>query len=865
MDITLESVFLKLVNMSIAASWLILVVILLRFLLKNMPKSIRCILWGFVAIRLLCPFSFKSALSLIPSTETLPREFLYAAAPQVNTGIPALNSAINPVVAESLAPAELTSVNPTQILSFIFACIWIIGMVVMVLYAVFSYFRIRRKVQVSIEISSNLYLCDYIDTPFILGIINPKIYLPSSMEQQNIDHVLAHEQAHLARRDHWWKPLGFLLLTVYWFNPLMWIAYILLCRDIELACDEKVVSTLSNEDKKAYSSALLSCSVSRHIIAACPLAFGELGVKNRIKSVLNYKKPAFWAIIIAVIVCIAVAVCFLTDPVEDQNEIAWDPFASVYYFVDEIIYDTSGPFTVETAPIYHLESDRSLNIWEDKSSDNWLHPGEFKEIHLTEDNFDLAFESGFEDAARIRINNIGAFKLSVNGGTRPVIYYLLVQRNGELYLTYGNLSDNEAQYTILQMFSLTNTDILRLDRLAGGNYVTGECIYFHPASSAHPSGQGDYNFTVTGDGIVLCQGKFGELFSVSDLNWGWTDECPLSSEQLLAFYEFHDILSEEDPILDSGCRYQVLNEEYFLVERNGSIYLVNWRPKSGDALGYIWSIFEVVSVSGDVAASSDEVTGKIVDEENVRIRRDLGQLEERIQPTEVPMITSRPELAFPGLSPYQSIISEEIYEVTRDGAFLEYRTTYTSPTIMLEIGLISTDDGTEYSNEARDGSAQGVIEDIPIGNYQLYVKNIGCINDYEPVNVEGGAVVCDLVGGEEVKEILQPGQTLHDLTTGDLQFPVSEAEQYVFWTNSTKIAVTVESEQDFNGTVYLGITDVPGESFLQFPANTADRTCTFSHLTAAIYYTLSFENLDGCIVTVSEDPYPSWVPDWLKW
>ena len=311
----MEAVFLKLVNMSLTASWLVLAVLLLRLVLKDAPKYIRVLLWGIVGLRLVFPFSLESMFSLIPSAEPLPQEFLYAATPQVNTGIPAINSAINPIIAESLTPTTMAnSANPTQIWSFILSQVWILGVVLMLGYAMVSFLLVRRKVAASIKIGQNLRICDHLDSPFILGIFRPVIYLPSELDQKTADLVLAHEYAHLKRRDHWWKPLGFALLCVYWFNPVMWLAYILLCRDIELACDEKVIRELGTDEKKAYSAALLHCSVPRKLIAACPLAFGEVGVKDRIKSVLNYKKPAFWIILIAVIVCIVFAVCFLTDP-----------------------------------------------------------------------------------------------------------------------------------------------------------------------------------------------------------------------------------------------------------------------------------------------------------------------------------------------------------------------------------------------------------------------------------------------------------------------------------------------------------------------------------------------------------------------
>lgn len=310
----MESVFLKLLNMSITASWLVLAVLLLRLLLKKAPKYINCILWAFVAVRLIFPFSIESVLSLIPSSEPLPEKIIYTAHPTVNSGIPIVDNAINPVISQSLAPQPLTSINPTQVISFIASWVWVIGMAVMAVYTFVTYLRIRFKVREAVILRDNIYLCDSISTPFILGIVRPKVYLPSSIDETEAAHVISHERSHLKRRDHWWKPLGFLLLSVYWFNPVMWLAYILLCRDIELACDERVIRDMDIEDKKAYTHALLNCSIPRRMIAACPLAFGEVGVKSRVKNALSYKKPAFWIIIAALVICAITAVCFLTNP-----------------------------------------------------------------------------------------------------------------------------------------------------------------------------------------------------------------------------------------------------------------------------------------------------------------------------------------------------------------------------------------------------------------------------------------------------------------------------------------------------------------------------------------------------------------------
>ena len=316
----MSGIFLKLLNLSISASWLVLVVLALRLVLKRAPKWVNVLLWGMVALRLMLPFSIESALSLIPSAETLSPEVVrFDPAPTITSGVTIIDNAVNPSLSESFAAAPLASVNPLYVWTYLAGWVWLIGLAAMLLYALVSYLRLRRRVSASIRLWENIYVCDEVPSPFILGIVRPRIYLPSALDEAQRGSVLSHERAHLARRDHWWKPLGFALLAVYWFNPLLWLAYTLLCRDIELACDERVLRGMDAGQVKAYSSALLACSVPRRMIAACPLAFGEVGVGVRVKNALRYKKPAFWAVAASVIVCIVVAVCFLTNPRTDTD------------------------------------------------------------------------------------------------------------------------------------------------------------------------------------------------------------------------------------------------------------------------------------------------------------------------------------------------------------------------------------------------------------------------------------------------------------------------------------------------------------------------------------------------------------------
>ncbi len=342
----MEAVFIKLLNMSIAASWLILAVVLLRAILNKAPKAIRRILWALVGIRLVLPFSPESFLSLIPSAETISPDILYTGTPKIHSGVSAFNTYVNPVVSDSLTPAAGAGINPLQIVASIASVVWIAGMAVLLLYAAVSYIRLRRKVAEAVPLRDNLWQSEVVVSPFVLGFFRPRIYLPFGIDEETMAYVVAHENEHINRYDHWIKPIGFLLLVIHWFNPLIWLAYILLCRDIELACDEHVVKRMSADDKKAYLKALLTCSVDRRSIASCPLAFGEVGVKQRIKNVLNYKKPAFWIIIVALASCVVVAVCFLTNPktAEDPAKVVGEYDAS----------SLGGAFVTSGNPAYKI-------------------------------------------------------------------------------------------------------------------------------------------------------------------------------------------------------------------------------------------------------------------------------------------------------------------------------------------------------------------------------------------------------------------------------------------------------------------------------------------------------------------------------
>ena len=599
----MDMVFVKLLNMSISASWLVLVVLALRLLLKKSPKWIHVALWALVAVRLICPVSIESAFSLVPSTQTVPEE-LFLVEPPLD-GQNARLEIVEPRPNVNAVDVELdTTVSVAQTRHIGWVLLWPAGMVVMALHALISYFRLKRKVSASIDVGNGVHICDYIDTPFILGIIKPKIYLPSSMEPDSASHVLAHERAHIARKDHWWKPFGYLLLSVYWFNPLLWLAYILLCRDIELACDERVIRDMEVPQKKAYSEALLSCSVNRRMIAACPLAFGEVGVKERVKTVLNYKKPAFWIVILAVLALIVTAVCFLTDPVT-----AGEPFGKIYQ-VEKVVYQNpvlSYYMTESDAPLFQLAEDGELLIQQEP--DKWESRGLFTEMDMAEANpADWFFgeELGWEgeEAFQTVLGNIQtAWIAELPDPQRPGysrVCLLLLRNNGALYLGDGYNAGNGPE--INWFYRLKDTGLNADENQEtpfGSHYRVEDTIYLESGVGSYsPSDRFVYSLT-TGRGFVE-----KERMSESGRNLFRFTPAELTQEKLVARMNdeelARDLLANNETAWEYyGYDYpnpQIEGFLYILQQRDGQILLVTGNNRTGEfRIGYIFRLEKILS------------------------------------------------------------------------------------------------------------------------------------------------------------------------------------------------------------------------------------------------------------------------------
>ena len=459
----MEALFLKLLNMSITASWLVLAIIAVRLIFKKTPKWITCLLWGLVAFRLICPFSIESSLSLIPNPEPLSLETAYTSESVKQAHGEILDSEGNVIVERHpAANGDILDSEGNVIVEiqdgirtypekkqphgwmYFLSRIWLVGIGVMLAYTAVSCYLLKQKVATAIPLKRGIKQSDYVDSPFVLGIFRPVIYLPFGMPEGDMIYVIAHEKAHICRRDHWWKPFGFLLLSVYWFNPLLWVAYILLCRDIEAACDEKVIREMDKDGRRAYSTALLNCSVHRRRIAACPLAFGEVGVKARVKGVMNYKKPAFWVILIALIVSLIVAVCFLTNP-KSTLPIKMSAMYVNRTGADLKFYYDETPAEVEytISECYNLESLVDGN-WQELSKLTDGEPSEqVIDVTSTDSDFDawslLKWEEHYgrlPDGSYRITKEITIHSDSVKSETYPVYIEFTIGGTAEEYVTY---------------------------------------------------------------------------------------------------------------------------------------------------------------------------------------------------------------------------------------------------------------------------------------------------------------------------------------------------------------------------------------------------------------------------------------------
>ncbi len=582
--------FLNIVNTSISAGWLILAVLILRPALKKAPKWVSVLLWGIVALRLVCPFSIESALSLIPSAETIPTEILTENSFDIQSGIAPVDDLVNDYLGDHYYEGVTVPVGNGLNVITLLAVLWCAGVLAMAAYTAVSCLRLYRRIRTAILLRENIYQSETVSSPFVFGLFRPRIYLPFRMDKTALRHVVAHESAHIRRHDHWWKPLGFLLLTIHWFNPLMWLGYILLCRDIELACDEKVIRELDGVEKANYSQVLLSCSIDRRMIAACPLAFGEVGIKERVKSVLSYKKPAFWIIVLSVVLCAALAVCFLTDP----ENIRETPFGRSYTIVEAIYVNPNHEIPDAK---YSLSSDQIIFSCTDaENTDQWHYAGASTEIRLKRSIFDnyiydagdsSGWKTGFS-AAKIRRDNDRAWRCIAEEG---VSYYLLRQKNSDFYLA-GLYYDKEGETDR----SSDDSNIFYILKLKATPSLT--CVAYSEGLDAHmvPSFYPD-GFLF--DDSRICSGEVnitGRLVLTPE--WD-TDTLTITEEYHMGYSNGHTDVQRETytlrkrpdgtfelPVIRRG---ETEGNAYYLIEGEGGVYALKLHfpgAEEGSMMGY---------------------------------------------------------------------------------------------------------------------------------------------------------------------------------------------------------------------------------------------------------------------------------------
>lgn len=424
----MTNIFISLVDKSINAGWLILAVIVVRFLLKDAPKFVRCILWCLVGIRLLIPFSIESTFSLVPSRNVMPPETVYSVSTENGSEMWWDESGIT----ENYIPIVDKRMNPLPIAWSVGTYIWIVGMIFLGCYTIITYVRLKRRMRDAVRLQGNIFQSEKVKTPFVMGVVKLVIYIPYHLTEAERECVIAHERAHIKRGDHFWKPIAFAVLTLYWFQPLVWLAYVLFCKDIELACDEKVLREIGLHNKRVYSQTLLDCSVTNHTIAACPIAFGETGVKMRIKNIVNYKKPTLWILLLSFTAVAVVTVCFMTSPKEVQTE-------EVVLEKDAFVENVVGPETKS----YAEESEETEEATGTGVDVSFLIPVEGEVYASFGESLQGVMHEGIDIAAEEGTAILATADGTVlDAGFNPLDgNFVVIEHDGGYYSTYAHCKD----------------------------------------------------------------------------------------------------------------------------------------------------------------------------------------------------------------------------------------------------------------------------------------------------------------------------------------------------------------------------------------------------------------------------------------
>jgi len=458
----MSELFLNVLNMSLTASYVIIFVMIVRLLLKKAPKFISYLLWGVVAFRLLIPFSFESMFSLMPrntNVVSVPYDIIYQQSSQINI---IETESIDLILNDSLPTLNIeSSMNPLQVYIEIGSYVWILGTIAMLVYSFLSILLLKRQLKNAQLIEKNIFEAKNLKTPFVLGLINPKIYLPAGLGREEQNYILIHEQAHIHRKDHVVKALAFLIVSIHWFNPLVWLAFRLMSTDMELSCDEKVLKVMNEDIRKPYANSLLSLATGKYILNGSPLAFGEGNVKGRIKNVLNYKKPKFWIVLFSIIIVAAISIGLAANPKSAAS------FNGLSYRVKEILYQSgkySFAYTLDNAPQYSISSDFSLYSKQINDED-WNMQGVLYPYEISRQELNSLFMQPYVPPYNNFHRVIDQAKLIYRTDTDDDIktFYLVMQlKNGDVLLAVGY--DNEDLSHIRWLF--------RLEKVSDFNNIT---------------------------------------------------------------------------------------------------------------------------------------------------------------------------------------------------------------------------------------------------------------------------------------------------------------------------------------------------------------------------------------------------------
>ena len=838
---TFYSFMPRLLNMSLTASVAIGLVILLRFALKKAPKVFSYALWGIVLFRLLCPLSIGSTFSVFNLVDTpaedygyissvieyVPADIVHTENPSVVLPVPGVSEVINDALPQG---QEQLRADPLEGRTFVATVIWMMGVLAMGIYSIVSYLKLRFKLRVAIPLRENIFIADDIKSPFVVGLIRPRIYLPCNLSEKEQEYIILHEKHHTKRLDHVMKALAFIALAIHWFNPLVWVAFILAGKDMEMSCDEAVIRKVGSDVRADYSASLLTLATGRRIIAGTPLAFGEGDTKGRIHNLSKWKKPAVWIVILSVILCVILAVCLMTNPANGMHLYEIDDSRNYSDLLHERETITLSSFGKET-PVSDMEG--LLKALDEVKVGRSAIPSRSEDRdHSHQIILDGRTYINFSwDYTRVWIDN----------RVKPTYTYMVTNplAVSQLFRDFGG--DN------------TGSEIGSVGEIIPGTtYVPYQCIYMNPLSSyAAMGGDSGLKYILGGEHLVIVNRGNGSIMSIASNpegemldngsgdsramvevgDWDWK-EFPYTDEEWEALFwpegifVIEDIREEYDNIL-----YIRLSSEMFLMNVDGSVWMVTVSndPKVGT---YIWNIYSLVpeDVMGfaqweyaPMLSSRLPVFRFEFDMEYTSIQANCNA--GKLVPWDTPGSTSSTVMTYKeGSALYWSPANE-------DG------TAVTSAKILFTV--MNGDTPVYQGNIYLEGNSGS-------GGRRIYNASLVGAGMYLSPNMEyEGAVIT-----ERNQEGDSEGTQLYDLTKGKLEIPIEDLGNYAFNTNSTKISVKVKGDQDFEGSFTLIDVSQNNAEIAWFDINVKDKSCVFTNLTSARIYRLEYTGLEGCTVII---------------